>query len=76
MKRANPRELVAVTLTEDNVDDYKRSDCINYDKCLSLSQKWEQFHCQRCKAYVKDPESERRVLLIGLKMKLSEALSP
>lgn len=58
MGRPNPKELVGVVLTEKNVNQYKSFDCVHYEKCLDKAQKWEQFHCKRCKAYEPDPEMD------------------
>lgn len=45
-------------LSIDIVDDYKRSDCGYYKDCLAHTSKsgWEQFHCNQCVIYERDPE--------------------
>ena len=47
-------------LNEDNVDRFKRVDCIRYDGCLDIAAKWQQFHCNNCQAYESKPLDERK----------------
>ena len=50
----NPRELdLALDLTLDNVDKYKKWDCEHYDECMYAAgcRKWKQFHCNDCSKY-------------------------
>lgn len=51
--RGNPCEL-DLMLTSESVDNYKRSDCRTYLKCLDMAadEGWQQFHCNNCRAYV------------------------
>lgn len=55
---ALPIALDDPILTIDIVDDYKRSDCRFYKDCLTHTAKsgWEQFHCNQCTIYEKNPE--------------------
>ena len=50
-----------VVLTSDNIETYKRLDCIHYDPCLTKvahrkwNKAWENFHCNDCLAYKPKP---------------------
>lgn len=66
----NPLEL-DLALTSESVDNWKRSDCRFYLKCLDFAaeESWQQFHCNDCKAYVAVvTSSEERALAARLSM--------
>ena len=50
--KPRPLELLT-TLTEDDVELYKRLDCARYDDCLTAAalRGFQQFTCNRCHAY-------------------------
>lgn len=62
--KRNPRVL-DLGLTIEIVDQYKRSDCAFYERCLdqAAEQGWQQFHCKSCNAFVKRTEDRSDLIL-------------
>ena len=56
--KAKPKALEDPPMTLENVDRYKKSDCMFYETCLDHAAKsgWDQFHCRRCKIYEENPD--------------------
>ena len=52
-KKPNPTEDKTLFITISNVDDFKKSNCKSYLKCMSDAAyaDWEQFHCNNCEAF-------------------------
>ena len=70
--KPNPRPLKDPNgnkLNSDNVDNFKRVDCIKYDGCLKIAAKWQQFHCNDCQAYeckpLEEKEAEKLLVILG-----------
>ncbi len=75
MEKPNPKELIDVVLSDENVDEYKKSDCVYYSKCLTQVQDMEQFHCNKCRVYVQDPQAPKLFKRCGLKLFVSDAFT-
>lgn len=57
-KRGKPVTLDEPPLNLDNVERYKKSDCLHYSKCLDYAAKsgWDQFQCNSCNIYERNPD--------------------
>jgi hypothetical protein len=77
MPDASPTRDDELVLGLDNVDEFKRIDCVSYKKCLKLASDgdWNQFHCNNCRAYVKEElTNEERESLIRFGKALANVL--
>lgn len=56
----NPQPLEFAALTIESVDEWKRSDCVHYVRCMdtAVRHNWSQFHCNDCRAYEPVPPTE------------------
>ena len=63
--RPMPLDDSQLNLTIDNIDEYKKSDCRFYEKCMNHAAKkgWSQFHCNTCKIYEKDDNIDEHMRL-------------
>ena len=63
-----PLDDSLIVLTIDNVDDFKKSNCRYYERCMNHAAKkgWSQFQCRVCKIYVKDNNIDNMQMRIAL----------
>ena len=61
MPKPNPQPvslIAAAVINIDNVEAVKNIYCTSYDHCLvvAASQRWPNFHCKSCEAFVAIPK--------------------
>ncbi len=56
MSEPNPKKATALKLHPDTVWQYKKYNCVFYEKCIdfAVERNWSQFDCSACHAYQKD----------------------